>query len=80
MRKTIFFLSILLMILYLPFLALSGEAWYEGGNLHRAPVSQWNNSSYANKLATAADMALMSPSIESKVRSSGSMNTLRPYA
>ena len=29
--------------------------WYEGGNLHGATVKTWKQSSYRNRLATAAD-------------------------
>lgn len=29
--------------------------WYEGGNLHQASVKAWRESSYSNRLATAAD-------------------------
>lgn len=29
--------------------------WYEGGTLHKATVKKWRNSSYKNRLATAAD-------------------------
>lgn len=29
--------------------------WYEGGNLHQATVKTWRQSSYSNRLATAAD-------------------------
>ena len=29
--------------------------WYQGGNLHRATVKTWKQSSYRNRLATAAD-------------------------
>lgn len=61
---------------------LSGIAgsWYEGGTLHRATVSQWNKASYSNKLATAADMALSSSKVKAKVRASGSVDTLKPFA
>lgn len=56
------------------------RVWYEGGTLHRATVSQWNNSTYANRLATASDWAARRPNIKAEVRRSGTMETLRPYA
>lgn len=31
------------------------DAWFHGGNLHKATVSQWKSASYKNKLATAGD-------------------------
>ena len=31
------------------------KQWYEGGNLHKATVLQWEKATYQNKLATAAD-------------------------
>ena len=31
------------------------KQWFQGGNLHRATVVQWENASYQNKLATASD-------------------------
>jgi hypothetical protein len=34
--------------------AYSSE-WYEGGNLHKATVKTWSQSSYSNRLATSAD-------------------------
>lgn len=33
----------------------NSNQWFKGGNLHNATVSQWNEASYQNKLATAAD-------------------------
>jgi hypothetical protein len=32
------------------------KEWYEGGDLHRASIGQWNAATYENKLATSADM------------------------
>ena len=58
----------------------STSKWYEGGTLHRSTVQDWNKATYENKLATAADMALNSDKIASKVKSSGNIDTLRPYA
>jgi hypothetical protein len=31
------------------------RAWYSGGTLHRAKMSVWSSSSYADRLATSAD-------------------------
>jgi hypothetical protein len=31
------------------------KAWYSGGTLHDAKMSEWGRSSYANRLATSAD-------------------------
>ena len=54
--------------------------WYENGTLHKTSVAEWNSATYANKLATAADMAMANPQIKEKVMSSGSIDTLRPFA
>jgi hypothetical protein len=51
-RATFSFLCILLFTI--PQLTFAGE-WYEGGTLHTATVSKWNQSSYKNRLATSAD-------------------------
>ena len=49
----------------------SARKWFEGGTLHRATVKEWNRATYANKLATAADMAIILPQISRKVEISG---------
>jgi len=54
--------------------------WYEGGTLHRATMAEWRRATSANRLATAADMALKAPRVAATVKSSGTMSTLRPYA
>ncbi len=36
MRKAISILLAILMIISLPFVSFSGDAWYDGGTLHRA--------------------------------------------
>jgi len=33
----------------------SDTLWVEGGNLHKATVSEWKNANQQNRLATAAD-------------------------
>jgi len=53
---------------------------YAAGTLHRASVAGWNRATYANKLATAGDWALTRPQIYAKVKNSGSLDTLRPFA
>lgn len=32
--------------------------WYEGGNLHKTEIKDWNRGTYKNRLATAADMVI----------------------
>ena len=54
--------------------------WYANGTLHGASVAQWNRATSANKLATAADWAITIPKLEAKVKKSGSIDTLRPFA
>lgn len=79
MRK--FFISGMIGLIFVmsPLLATAGK-WYQGGTLHRASVNEWNNASYSNKLATASDWASTRPTIKAKVRNSGDIDTLRPYA
>jgi hypothetical protein len=55
-------------------------AWYEGGTLHSASLTQWRAASHKNKLATAADWALSRPQIAKIVRDSGSIDTGRAFA
>ena len=50
------------------------DKWYEGGNLHSATLQEWRNSTYQNKTATSADMALKFQSIKSIVQKSGNVN------
>ena len=54
--------------------------WYSGGSLHRATIKQWNDATYSNKLATAADWTLKVPGIQGKLLQSATMEPLRPYA
>ncbi len=56
-------------------------AWYEGGNLHRATVSEWKRATWANKIATAGDIVTSCcPNIVREVKRSGSMDTLYQHA
>ncbi len=72
---------VLMAVLFTPSILVSADnSWYEGGALHRATVSQWNEASYANKLATAADWAMVRPKIKDKVEQSRDMKTLKPFA
>ena len=36
---------------------VAGERWYIGGNLHKQNLGNWRSATYANRLATAGDMA-----------------------
>ena len=55
--------------------------WYSGGTLHRSTVEEWNNASYSDKLATAADWALNGSSkLRSKINNSDNIEILKPYA
>lgn len=58
----------------------STNKWYTGGTLHSGSVAEWNGATYANKLATAADWAMTAPQIKKKVKNSGSIDTLKPFA
>jgi hypothetical protein len=54
--------------------------WYSKGTLHDVAVEVWLAATPQNQLATSADWALKAPSVQQKVRASGNMETLRPYA
>ena len=63
---------------------LSSGKWYEGGTLHGAGALVWQKSTYANKLATCADIVsyafqegFLKPSLRSKIRS---VEDYSPYA
>jgi hypothetical protein len=43
-----------LFFIFIPSISFSTE-WYEDGTLHQASIQQWNNASYANRLATSGD-------------------------
>lgn len=66
--------------LVIPLLANAGGRWYQNGTLHSASIAEWNSSTYANKLATAADWAVSRPQIKAKVENGGSIDILRPFA
>lgn len=58
--------------------------WYEGGTLHNASALKWQESDYANKLATSADFVsalwqkkMLKPSIQNQIQS---IDNLRPFA
>ncbi|WP_146071860.1 hypothetical protein [Marinobacterium lutimaris] len=70
----------LIMLSVVSFSALAEGKWYENGNLHNADISSWKSASHSNKLATAADWVFISPAIKEKIKSSGSMNTAKPFA
>ncbi|MBN1841245.1 MAG: hypothetical protein JW883_03055 [Deltaproteobacteria bacterium] len=72
--------ALILFFLVNPFVVYAGSEWYENGTLHSASVAEWNAATYSNRLATAADMALSRPQIKAKVKNSGSIDTLRPFA
>jgi hypothetical protein len=61
-------------------ISASAGNWYEGGTLHKSNVAAWNSSTYKNKLATAADWVLTSPSVKTAVQNSGDINTTITYA
>lgn len=76
-----FVVTVLVLFFFvIPFEAYAGGKWYQNGTLHSSSVGEWNGATYANKLATAADWAITRPQIKEKVRSSGSIDTLRPFA
>ena len=60
--------------------SVAQNKWYSGGNLHKATVGEWRAASDRNQLATAADWAIVNDNIERKVRRSGTVETVRPYA
>ena len=77
MKKLYLFLTV---VLTLTGFNSSYAYWNDGGTLHRATIGEWKRATYRNKLATAADVALISKMVERKVRASGSMETLKVYA
>ncbi len=78
--KKFIFPVLVLFFLSIPLIVYSGDQWYENGSLHRGSVTDWNRATYANKLATAADWSITIPQIEKKVKKSGSVDTVRPFA
>ena len=67
------------LILGLPYYS-TAEQWYLGGTLQDATVSQWQEASYGNKLATAAVWVIMEPEVRKITQKSSTMSTVRPYA
>jgi hypothetical protein len=54
MIKRAAFSFLFILLFTIPQFASAGK-WYEGGTLHSAKISKWNQSSYENRLATSAD-------------------------
>ena len=81
MKKTTALATVLAVFLVLgsPGLSLA-ERWYVGGTLQDATVRQWQESSYGNKLATAAIWAIMEPKVRNICRKSSTMASVKPYA
>lgn len=52
-------------------LALAEDAWYEGGTLHNAKLSDWANASYHNKTATIADFVASYDAVTQKINETG---------
>ena len=67
------------LVLGLPYFSRA-EQWYVGGTLQDATVSQWQEASYENKLATAAIWVIMEPEVRKITQKSRTMSTVRPYA
>jgi hypothetical protein len=43
----------------------NGDAsWFVGGTLHKSTIKEWRNSSYANRLATAADFIAATQNVD----------------
>ncbi len=70
---------VFLVLTFFSTIALAGN-WYEGGTLHKSNIPSWKAATYENKLATASDWALMSPSVKSTVQNSGSIDTAKTFA
>jgi len=54
MKGLFIFIVVLFFALIISNVVYSSE-WYEGGTLHQSTVKIWRQSSYSNRLATAAD-------------------------
>lgn len=67
-------------LLHPPLSVAQNDKWYSGGSLHRASVGEWRSASNRNRLATAADWAMIHGAVKDKVTRSGSIETLRPFA
>lgn len=60
--------------------AQAQQAWYEGGGLVDATLGEWRAASDRDKLATAADWALVAPEVKAEVKAAPTMEALRPHA
>jgi len=80
MKRLIIVSAFAILMLAVPLKVTAGGKWHEGGKLHGAFVGQWNLSTYANKLATAADWIITRPRIKDKAIYSRIFLNLRPYA
>jgi hypothetical protein len=54
--------------------------WTSGGSLHKSNVGKWRSASESNKLATAADWALVSPAVKKAVKITNDIDQLKPLA
>ena len=58
---------------------IMSKEWYAGGNLHTATVSEWNNASNTNKIATASDWVASSAKGKQVFKQTGDIDSLKPY-
>jgi hypothetical protein len=57
------------------------KKWYDHATLHKSTIEVWKKATKEDKLATSADWILTaSPRISSEIKSSGSIDNLKPYA
>ena len=63
-----------------PSTAYSDRRWYQDGDLHDKTVNDWKSATYANKLATSADMATASQKVKAVISQSGSVDAMKPFA
>ena len=54
--------------------------WYENGTLYQASVKEWQNATFENKLATAADWAMRKQEINDKIKKTRVIDDLKPIA
>jgi hypothetical protein len=81
MKKIVPIVLVLLFSCCFVLCAYSGDKWYENGNLHKGTVSDWEDATYRNKLATASDWAIGGYSrIKSIVQRKMSVDAARPFA
>jgi hypothetical protein len=57
---------------------LGDSEWYSGGTLHNATMGDWNQASYANRLATCGDF--MATMLQKDGKTISSMDALREEA